>query len=238
MLAAIARASKPAAPRAVVQRPENFVDLHHVAPTIVIDIRYAGRNNFIGHPVPGYQAGKCLLTRPAAEALARVQRILLDAGLSLKVYDCYRPREAVDYFVRWAADPADASMKAEFYPRVDKRSLITGRYIASPSAHSRGSTVDLTIAPMAAPRQPCDRSLSCLETGASDGTLDMGTGFDCFDVQAHIDANGLDAQQRANRLLLRVLMEEVGFLPYPYEWWHFTLKDEPFPRTWFDFPVK
>ena len=212
--------------------PQDFVDVHAIDPSIAIDIRYAGSQNFIGHPVSGYLAGKCYLTRPAAEAVAKVQGQLRDFGLSLELYDCYRPQRAVDYFVRWGKDPSDAAMKQQFYPRVPKDELIALGYIASPSSHSRGSTMDLTIigdgAATAAP--------SC---GAVDPhALAMGTGFDCFDETAHVHAIGISAQERANRMLLQSLMVQAGFKPYAEEWWHFTLANEPYPATYFDFPLE
>ena len=222
----------------VHQMPPDFVDVHSLDPTISIDMRYFGSHNFVGHPVPGYMADKCFLTRSAAEALTKIQLQLREFGLSLKLYDCYRPQSAVDYFEQWAKDSSDAAMKEEFYPRVPKSKLIPHGYIASPSSHSRGSTVDVTItadrekgAPVAGAFLP-----SC---GVRDlGTLDMGTGFDCFDESAHVHAPDLPSTERANRMLLQSLFVHAGFKPYADEWWHFTLKDEPYPATYFDFPVK
>jgi zinc D-Ala-D-Ala dipeptidase len=221
--------------------PQPLVDIHSIAPSIVIDMRYAGDHNFIGHPIPGYLAPRCLLTKPAAEALAAVQSDLAKFGLGLKVYDCYRPQRAVDFFVKWAKDPAAQHMKQEFYPRIDKAVLIREGYIASPSTHSRGSTTDLTIVPLPYSRQPhytASRSLTACYAPVSerfdDGSLDMGTGFDCFDLTANTHAAGLTAQQRANRMLLATEMIQHGFAPYRYEWWHFTLKAEPYPDTFFD----
>jgi zinc D-Ala-D-Ala dipeptidase len=224
--------------------PQSFVDLRRVAPSIVVDIRYAGSHNFVGHPVPGYLADKCLLTMPAAQALADVQRDLADFGLGLKVYDCYRPQRAVDFFVRWAADANSQTMKLEFYPRVDKSAVIRDGYIASPSGHSRGSTVDLTIVslPYAAIAYDSRQLLTACYAPAtrrfSDSSLDMGTGYDCFDRMANVHADGLSAEQRANRMLLAVEMTRHGFEPYPAEWWHFHLKNEPYPDTYFDEPVQ
>jgi len=226
-------------------RPADIVDLKVVVPGVIVEIRYAGRHNFVGRPVPGYDAGKCLLTRPAAAALAGVQRELSDSGLSLMAYDCYRPRSAVDYFVKWAADRSDNAMKREFYPHVEKSDLLKDGYVAAPSSHSRGSTVDLTIVPL--PRSEIDvyspgELLEACDEPASrrfrDGSLDMGTGYDCFDPMAHLMASGLTGQQRANRMLLAALMTQAGFAGYRYEWWHFTLRNEPYPKSYFDFPVK
>jgi zinc D-Ala-D-Ala dipeptidase len=226
-------------------RPEDIVDLKSIAPSVVFDIRYAGPHNFVGRPVPGYDADKCLLTRSAAEAIAGVQHKLTALRLSLLVYDCYRPQSAVDYFVKWAAALPDNAMKREFYPHVKKTDLFKDGYVASPSSHSRGSTVDLTIAPLPlsdvnvyAPGEP---PAACDERGSlrfRDGSLDMGTAYDCFDPLAHLMASGLTGQQRANRMLLAALMVQAGFAGYRYEWWHFTLRDEPYPNTYFDFPVR
>ncbi len=226
-------------------RPEDLVDLNAVAPSVMVDIRYAGRHNFIGRTVPGYDADKCVLTSAAAQAVAGVQRQLANFGLSLMVYDCYRPQSAVDYFVKWAAVGSDTAMKREFYPRVKKTGLLEQGYIASPSSHSRGSTVDLTIVPLprsevdvftpGQPLTPCDEPVS---RRFRDGSLDMGTGYDCFDPMAHLMVSGLTGQQRANRMLLATLMNQAGFAGYRYEWWHFTLRDEPYPNTYFNFPVR
>jgi D-alanyl-D-alanine dipeptidase len=224
-------APSPAAPRAQPsprverRRPTDFVDLHAIAPTAVIKIRYAGSHNFIGRPIPGYDSPKCRLTRPAADALAQVQRRLAPFALSLKVYDCYRRQRAVDYFVQWAADPADPAMVHEFYPRVDKSALLRDGYVASPSSHSRGSTIDLTIVPLAPAAAPAVARAYPLAPcyapaiqRATDNSLDMGTAFDCFDAMAHLDAAGLDPAQRAHRMLLATVMGDAGFVGYRYEW--------------------
>ena len=216
------------------QMPGDFVDIHATDPSIMVDMRYSGSHNFVGHPVPGYEANRCLLTRPAAAALAKIQGQLREFGLSLKVYDCYRPQSAVDYFVRWAKDAQDTTMEREFYPRVPKGELFRRGYVASPSSHSRGSTVDVTIvgSPLEAMSKP---SFTC---GAIDSAaLDMGTGYDCFDEMAHVHAN-VAAAERANRMFLQHTFVNAGFKPYADEWWHFTLKDEPYPDTYFDFPVR
>jgi D-alanyl-D-alanine dipeptidase len=230
---------------AATKRPDDIVDLKAVAPSMIVDIRYAGRHNFIGHPVPGYDAQECLLTRPAAEGLAAIQFRLSAFGLSLMVYDCYRPQSAVDYFVKWTADPADTAMQREFYPHLEKSSLLQDGYIASPSSHSRASTVDLTIVPLPrcaievySPGQPLEACDLPQSQRFRDGSLDMGSGYDCFDPRAHLMASGLSGQQRANRMLLATLMGQAGFAGYRYEWWHFTLRNEPYPKTYFDFPVR
>lgn len=223
LLAAIgAIASLFADPMASAQTPppEAFVDVSTLAPDLIVDMRYAGNNNFVGRPIAGYQEPICLLTREAATALAAVQRDLAPFGLGLKVFDCYRPRRAVDDFVQWARDPTDQARRAEYYPRIDKSQLFALGYIASRSGHSRGSTVDLTLVD--------------LGTGAE---LDMGSGFDLFDTLSWPTEPTLSPHQRAHRLLLRTTMRAHGFRPYDKEWWHFTLTSESFPDTYFDFAV-
>ncbi|MBI4797763.1 MAG: M15 family metallopeptidase [Desulfarculus sp.] len=207
-------------------------------------MRYFTNHNFLGVPVQGYEAPKCLLTRPAAEAMARVRERLLPLGLSLKIYDCYRPQRAVDHFVRWAKDTEDTLTKAEFYPTLDKKVLFPQGYIAERSGHSRGSTVDLTIVALPAAQEPAfdpARQVECFKPAVTrypDNGLDMGGGFDCFHEISHTANPGVGPQQRANRALLKTLMEAQGFKSLAEEWWHYTLKDEPYPNTFFDFPVK
>jgi len=199
----------------------DLVDLAGVAPSIALDIRYAGSDNFVGAPVDGYGAPRCWLTRPAAEALALVQRDLASEGLGLLVYDCYRPQRAVDHFVRWAADPTDLATKAEHYPNVAKDRLFAEGYVAARSSHSRGSTVDLTLVRRA------------------DGEpLDMGSPWDFFDPLSHGDSRAVSRQARSHRMRLRAVMDRHGFEPYEPEWWHFTLRDEPFPDRYRDVPIR
>lgn len=224
--------------------PEGFVRLHSLAPTIRHEMRYAGSHNFVGRPIAGYDAPDCVLTRPAAEALAAAARELAPQGLGLKVYDCYRPARAVAAFVAWAKDLSDETMKPEFYPRVPKSELFARGYIAEKSGHSRGSTVDLALVRLeqapAKPWRPGDPLADCaLPAGQryADATLDFGTGYDCFDVKAHHGAAGIAAEATANRETLKALMQRHGFRPYAEEWWHYTLAGEPFPDTYFDFPV-
>jgi zinc D-Ala-D-Ala dipeptidase len=224
-------------------RPRDFVDAATVVPGLVLDMRYPTANNFVGRPIAGYRAAKCLLTKRAANALKDVQEELAPRGLGLKVYDCYRPQRAVDDFVAWGHDLSDQKMKAEFYPHVDKRRLFHNGYIASRSGHSRGSTVDLTIVPLDATAQPA-RAVplaSCegpWEARAPDTSLDMGTSFDCFSVRSHSAYDGLEEKQRANRRILKSVMHAHGFIGLRSEWWHYTLADEPYPHTYFDFPVE
>jgi len=198
-----------------------FVDAARHVPGLALDVRYAGSDNFVGRPIAGYEAPRCLLTPQAARALARVQASLAPDGLGLKVFDCYRPRQAVADFATWARDPADTRMKAAYYPRTDKADLFRLGYIAERSSHSRGSTVDLTL----------------IRLGG--GTeLDMGTPFDLFDPASATDFPGVSPVQAHNRHRLRDAMIRAGFAPYAQEWWHFTLKGEPYPDTAFDHPVR
>jgi len=202
------------------ERPPVFVDAASLVPGLIVDMRYAGAHNFVGRPIDGYLAPRCLLSQAAAQALAAVARDLKPRGLVIKVFDCYRPARAVADFVHWARDLNDTAGKAEFYPNVDKRTLFRDGYIASHSGHSRGSTVDLTLA-------------------AADGSeLDMGTPFDFFSPRSWTAASGIGPEQHANRMTLTAAMRRGGFRGYDKEWWHFTLRGEPFPETYFDFPVK
>ena len=224
--------------------PEDFVRLSAIAPQIEQDIRYFGSHNFVGRPIAGYEAGECILTRQAAEALLAVAQDLKPEGLGLKIYDCYRPASAVADFVAWAKDPDALHMQAEFYPRVDKSTLFDLGYIASRSGHSRGSTVDLAIRRLdqehATPWSAGGQLADCtLPEGQrfDDGILDFGTGYDCFDVKAHHGAEGIDPGATANRATLAGVMAKNGFRRYNEEWWHYTLANEPFPDTYFAFPV-
>lgn len=224
--------------------PEDFVRLSAIAPQIEQDMRYFGGHNFVGRPIAGYDAGECILTRQAAEALLAVARNLEPEGLGLKVYDCYRPASAVADFAAWANDPGAVQMQTEFYPRVDKSQLFELGYIADRSGHSRGSTVDLAIRRLdqepATPWSPREELADCtLPEGErfADGILDFGTGYDCFDIKAHHGAEGIDPDATTNRATLAGVMAKSGFRRYDEEWWHYTLADEPFPDTYFTFPV-
>ncbi|MFB7253594.1 M15 family metallopeptidase [Streptomyces nojiriensis] len=232
------------APPSAAKAPRAFVALSSVDPTILQEMRYVRPHNFVGEPIDGYRQPVCILTRPAAEALHRAQVRLLRQGYSLKVYDCYRPQRAVDHFVRWAEDLGDERRKAEFYPRVDKSRLFEDGYIAGKSGHSRGSTTDVTLVrlpALPAPRpRPGQESVPCYAPRAErypDNSVDMGTGFDCFDTLSHTDDPRVQGAQRANRDLLRSALAAEGFVNLPEEWWHFTHKPELFPDTYFDFPV-
>ncbi len=199
-----------------------FVRIDQALPDVFVDLRYHGSDNFLGRPVEGYEKPWCWITRKAAEALGGAQEDLRRFGLSLKVFDAYRPQPAVDDFLRWIGEPETGATREAYYPSLTKQQLIDDQYIAPRSGHSRGSSVDLTI-------------VRLREDGSMGPELDMGTPFDFFDPASHSENPALDGRQRANRLLLRVLMEKHGFVHYPEEWWHFTLADEPFPRTWFYF---
>lgn len=200
---------------------EGFVLVGEAIPDVIQEIRYYSSYNFVGERVDGYEAPVALLTREAAEALKLVNADMRARGLRLVIYDGYRPQRAVDHFVRWAEDLAADSMKPVFYPEVDKRELFEKGFIARRSGHSRGSTVDLTL---------LDERTGRL--------LDMGGPFDFFGELSHPDYAGVTPEQHANRMLLRDAMVRRGFRPLSTEWWHFTLKDEPYPDTFFDFPVK
>mgnify|MGYP000250285151 CR=1 FL=1 len=205
----------------VKSRPDDFVDLASFAPSIQLEVRYFTRENFVGEVIDGYEQPRVLMTRAAAEALVSVQSDLTPFGLGLKVFDAYRPQRAVDHFVRWAEDLSDVRMKSRYYPEVAKENLFSDGYIASRSGHSRGSTVDLTLVSL-----------------ASGEELDMGTPWDYFDLKSWPDSDAVTAQQQANRLLLRQFMLAAGFNPLTTEWWHFSLADEPYTNSYFDFPVR
>jgi D-alanyl-D-alanine dipeptidase len=203
------------------ERPAGFVDAAGVVPGLVVEMRYHGSHNFVGKPIDGYDKPICYLTREAAAALAEVARDLEPRRLVLKVFDCYRPARAVAHFVRWARDVADVARKAEFYPGVEKRNLFRDGYIAARSGHSRGSTVDITLA-----RRDGEKE------------LDMGTPFDFFSPRASPSDRSLRAEAQANRTQLAQAMRRRGFIPYGKEWWHFTLRAEPFRNRTFDFPLR
>jgi zinc D-Ala-D-Ala dipeptidase len=222
--------------------PAQFVAMDRVDSTVQQDMRYATRHNFVGRRIAGYREPVCILTRPAARALHRAQLRLRRDGYGLRVYDCYRPTRAVDQFARWAGNPADQRMKAEFYPHVDKSRAFALGYIAHRSGHNRGSTVDLTLVrlPAKPPRAWDGRLRSCAARYRKrfrDGSLNMGTSYDCIDPRAHTFDPRIRGRAHRNRLRLRRAMEKAGFAPYDNEWWHFTLRGEPYPEQYFNFPV-
>ena len=208
----------PSAPYAL---PEGFVLLADAVPDILQEIRYYSTYNFVGSRIDGYEQPCAILTAEAARALRAVSDELLAEGYRLKIYDAYRPQSAVDHFVRWVEDLEDTAMRPYFYPEEDKSQLFAHGYIAARSGHSRGSTVDLTLLDEATGKE-----------------LDMGGTFDYFGAPSHTDYAGLTPEQQANRALLRDAMLRHGFRALKTEWWHFTLREEPFPDSYFDFPVR
>ena len=217
-----------------------FVTLTDVVPDAIMEIRYYGTYNFVGTRIDGYEEPTALLTKQAADSLRAVSDDVIKLGYRLKIYDAYRPQKGVDHFVRWAANIPDTLMKRYFYPDLDKRVLFEQEYIYEKSGHTRGSTVDLTLFDMKTEKE-----------------VDMGGTFDWFGPESHPDFCGnpetgkytgdnskssvgrsITPEQFANRMILRAAMLRHGFKPLDSEWWHFTLKDEPFPDTYFTFPVK
>ena len=218
----------------------DFVAITDVVPDVILEIRYYGTYNFVGTRIDGYERPTALLTRQAADSLKAVSDEVKAMGYRLKIYDAYRPQMGVDHFVRWAADIADTAMKQYFYPDLDKSVLFDQEYIMEKSGHTRGSTVDLTLFDMRTEKE-----------------VDMGGTFDWFGPESHPDFCGnpetglyngdnsaspagrsITAEQFANRMILRRAMLRHGFKPLDSEWWHFTLKDEPYPDTYFTFPVE
>ena len=210
-----------------------FVMLTDAVPDAILEIRYFGTYNFVGKRIDGYEQPTALLTRQAADSLRAVSDDVMRLGYRLKIYDAYRPQKAVDHFVRWATAVEDTLMKRYFYPNLDKSVLFEQDYIAEKSGDTRGSTVDLTLFDM-----------------ATDKELDMGGTFDWFGHESHPDFGGnpetgvympndsITAEQFAHRMILRNAMLRHGFKALDSEWWHFTLKNEPFPDTYFTFPVR
>ena len=220
-----------ASPLSAAPLPEGFVHLSEIDPTIIQDIRYAGAENFLGRRARGYDGASCILTEKAARALRKVQGALADEGLGLVVFDCYRPAAAVADFVRWAREGGPADPR--WHPSTPRGNLIREGYIAARSGHSRGSTVDLGIVRLE------ERSAGVpVECGTRASTmLDFGTGFDCFDPKSRTASGAVGADAQEHRRLLVRLMDEAGFRNYSGEWWHFTLRGEPYPKRVFDFPV-
>lgn len=213
--------SPSANPQSTETLPADFVLIADVVPDVVQEIRYHSTYNFVGTRVDGYEAPTAILTRRAAAALKAVSDEVLAQGYRLKIYDAYRPQRAVAHFVRWAEAVNDTLMKPYFYPEEEKSTLFEKGFIALRSGHSRGSTVDLTLLDMQSGKE-----------------VDMGGVFDYFGELSHPDFDGITDEQKANRNRLREAMLRHGFKPLAEEWWHFTLADEPYPDTYFDFPVK
>ena len=203
-----------------IQKSE-FAEVKASPPEIVLDVRYFGTENFTGRNVPGYMFPKVYLTREAYARLEEVVVLLGKQGLGIKIFDGYRPQKAVDFFVKWALIPGDTLKKRDYYPGIKKSLLFSEGYIAEKSGHSRGSTIDLT--------------LISLKNGEE---LDMGTGYDFFGPESHPLSQRVSTTARANRMILRHAMMACGFKPLSTEWWHFTLVDEPFPDTYFDFDIR
>ena len=223
--------------------PNKFVYLDDFIPNIVIELRYNSSFNFIGKNIDGYKNNRCILTVDMAEALKEVQNELQVMGLGLKVYDAYRPQKAVDHFLRWANDESDTLTKKEFYPTFTKKELLENLYIATKSSHSRGSAIDLTIVPFPLSEQEPFKIKDQWDCSKGnyipqrDNSLDMGSSYDCFHEISHTGSTIITPQQRANRLLLKSLMEKQGFRNYYKEWWHYNFINETFPETYFNFPV-
>lgn len=211
------------------QGADRFVVISDIIPDILLEIRYYSTFNFIGDRIPGYEEPVALLTRPAADSLKAVSDELRQQGYILKIYDAYRPQCAVDYFMKWAKDLSDTRMKNYFYPEIEKSQILPQGYVASHSGHTRGSTVDLTLFDLNTQRD-----------------VDMGCTFDYFGKASHPGLQpgeqagsypSINKTQYNNRMILRKAMMRHGFRPYENEWWHFTLRNEPFPKTYFNFPV-
>lgn len=197
-----------------------FVLLSDAVPSIVQEIRYFSTFNFIGERIDGYEEPCALLTKEAARALKAVSNEMLVRGYRLKIFDAYRPVKAVKHFILWGIEDEDIRMKPYFYPEISKQDTFALGYIAKQSSHSRGSAIDLTLLDMSTGKE-----------------LDMGSPFDLFSERSHPDYRGITDEQYENRMILQQTMVRNGFLPYECEWWHFMLRDEPFPDTYFNFPV-
>ncbi len=203
-----------------IMDPSGFVLLSDYVPGMIQEIRYFSTYNFVGDRINGYEEPVALMTAQGARALRRAADELNVKGYRIKVFDAYRPARAVEHFVMWGIEDMDLRMKPYFYPGLEKQELFAKGYIAGKSSHSRGSTVDLTLLDMASGRE-----------------VDMGAPFDFFGEISHPDYKGISEEQYENRLILRNAMLRNGFLPIDCEWWHFTLADEPYPDTYFDFPI-
>tara|TARA_B100000614_G_scaffold259293_2_gene283541 strand:+ start:134 stop:823 length:690 start_codon:yes stop_codon:yes gene_type:complete len=202
---------------------KGFEYLDEFIPNIVFDLRYGSEDNFTGKVVKGYENPRPISTIEMAKALKEVQIYLELRGLGLKIFDAYRPQKAVDYFFEWSKVKTDTLMKSKYYPNEKKENLFKHGYISKLSGHSRGSSVDLTIIHL---------------IGEKAGEeIDMGSSWDYFGEKSSISSTKINLIQRKNRIILKNLMQTFGFLPYEKEWWHFTIKKEPFPNKYFDFPT-
>jgi len=226
---------------------KGFVYLNQIDPTIIVSLRYITNENFVGKPVDGYKKPVLMVTKQAAEALKKVQQAVKKDGYSLVIYDAYRPQQAVNNFVRWADDIQDQSKKAQYYPRVDKAKLFELGYVSKRSGHSKGSRVDLTIIKVGQNVHEIVEQDRKLLDGYTikfldDGTVDMGSSFDLFDQASHYENNLISKKYKKMRTYLRNIMEKYGFKTIIEEWWHFTLKNEPYPAnedsSYFDFDIE
>ena len=223
LLAALLLSCHRHAPQATPEEPampSDFALLSQTVPDAILEIRYYSTYNFVGERIDGYEAPVAILTRRAADSLLQASHDFKALGYRIKVFDAYRPQRAVNHFIRWAEQLSDTLMKPYFYPQVDKSLLFEQEYICARSGHSRGSTIDMTLLDM--------------RTGKE---VDMGGPFDFFGELSHPSYTAISQEQLANRMLLRQVMLKHGFKPFDTEWWHFTLADEPYPDTYFDFPI-
>ena len=202
------------------QSLDGFIDIKEYIPSIIIDLKYATDDNFTGRVVKGYESPKGLLTYEAARRLKIIQTILNNSGYSLKIFDAYRPQRSVNHFINWSKNQSDTLKKSYFYPNILKSNLFDLGYIATNSSHSRGSTVDITLVEISSGRE-----------------IDMGSAYDFFGLESSHDYENISITQKNNRKLLFDVMTKNGFSSYPKEWWHYTLIDEPFPTTYFDFII-
>jgi D-alanyl-D-alanine dipeptidase len=228
-------------------RQKGFVYLHEIDPTIQVSLRYYGNENFLGRTVNGYKKPVLMMTSQAANALKRVQQEVKKDGYSLVVYDAYRPQQAVDNFMSWSLDTHDQVRKHQYYPRIDKARVFELGYVAERSSHSRGSTVDLTLIKDGQSVHDIIEAKRTLLDGFTitildDGTVDMGSSFDFFDVASHFENSVIPTAYKTMRIYLQNVMIKHGFNPYAEEWWHFTLKDEPYASnrdsSYFNFPIE
>ena len=216
--------------------PPGFVYLDKIDSSIIQSQRYNSNDNFVGQPIDGYKSGRVVLTVKASKA----QDLLKQKGYIIVVYDGYRPQTAVNNFLAWRKNSQDVKMKADYYPRVDKAKVFELGYVAKQSGHSRGSTVDMSIIPADQNLHTIKRQKRLLSDGfeilfLDDGTIDMGSSFDLFDKASHQTNDLISPKHQELRNFLKEIMENCGFENYEEEWWHFTLKNEPFPETYFDF---
>lgn len=228
-------------------RSKGFVYLHEIDPTILVSLRYNSNENFVGKPVNGYKKSVVILTKQAAQALKKVQEEFKKDGYSLVVYDAYRPQQAVNNFMRWSEDIEDQIKKSQYYPRVNKADVFELGYVSKRSGHSRGSTIDLTIIEVDQKLHAIKEKKRKLLDGYTikfldDGTVDMGSSFDLFDIASHYENNLIEEKFKKLRTYLKKVMEKHGFKNYSEEWWHFTLKNEPFPAapddSYFNFAIE